>query len=71
MRVAGRNTHSLRPGLRLQQALKLVQFNRQCDEVMYWIRDKVGEGDSCIHQFYPDFRRRVYKQRFDKYICVI
>lgn len=27
-------------GLKLQQALVLVQFNRQCDEVMFWINDK-------------------------------
>ncbi|XP_053212819.1 spectrin alpha chain-like [Panonychus citri] len=27
-------------GLKLQQALLLVQFNRQCDEVMFWINDK-------------------------------
>lgn len=27
-------------GIRLQQALKLLQFLRQCDEVLYWIRDK-------------------------------
>ena len=27
-------------GLRLQQALVLVQFMRQCDEVLFWINDK-------------------------------
>ena len=27
-------------GLKLQQALVLVQFLRQCDEVMFWINDK-------------------------------
>jgi len=27
-------------GMRLQQALVLVQYQRQCDEVMYWINDK-------------------------------
>ncbi|XP_074654192.1 spectrin alpha chain-like [Tubulanus polymorphus] len=27
-------------GQRLQQALKLVQFLRECEEVMFWIRDK-------------------------------
>ena len=27
-------------GLRLQQALTLVQFLRQCDEVLFWINDK-------------------------------
>lgn len=28
-------------GMKLQQALVLVQFLRQCDEVMFWIKDKV------------------------------
>lgn len=28
-------------GKKLGQALKLLQFIRQCDEVLYWIRDKV------------------------------
>jgi len=28
-------------GMKLQQALVLVQFLRQCDEVMFWINDKV------------------------------
>ncbi|KAI6173416.1 Spectrin protein 1 [Aphelenchoides besseyi] len=27
-------------GMKLQQALKLLQFIRQCDEMLYWIRDK-------------------------------
>ncbi|CAI4227013.1 unnamed protein product [Auanema sp. JU1783] len=27
-------------GVKLQQALKLLQYIRQCDEVLYWIRDK-------------------------------
>lgn len=27
-------------GMKLQQALVLVQFLRQCDEVMFWITDK-------------------------------
>jgi spectrin alpha len=27
-------------GVRLQQALKLLQFIRQCDEMLFWIRDK-------------------------------
>jgi len=29
-------------GVKLQQALVLVQFLRQCDEVMFWINDKVS-----------------------------
>ena len=28
-------------GLKLQQALQLIQFIRECDEVMFWINDKV------------------------------
>lgn len=28
-------------GMKLQQALVLVQFLRHCDEVMFWINDKV------------------------------
>lgn len=28
-------------GMKLQQALVLVQFLRHCDEVMFWIHDKV------------------------------
>ena len=32
-------------GTRLQQALRLVQFMRECREVMFWIADKVrGPG---------------------------
>lgn len=30
-------------GMKLQQALVLVQFLRQCDEVMFWINDKVSD----------------------------
>ena len=29
-------------GMKLQQALQLVQFIRECEEVMFWITDKVG-----------------------------
>jgi len=28
-------------GIKLQQALKLLQFMRKCDEMLYWIKDKV------------------------------
>jgi spectrin alpha len=27
-------------GIKLQQALKLLQFIRQCDEMLFWINDK-------------------------------
>lgn len=33
-------------GLKLQQALQLIQFIRECDEVMFWISDKVGIVES-------------------------
>ena len=32
-------------GTKLQQALKLVQFVRECNEVMFWIHDKVRSND--------------------------
>ena len=32
-------------GTRLQQALRLVQFMRECREVMFWIADKVRVPD--------------------------
>ena len=32
-------------GLKLQQALRLVQFIRKCKEVMVWIHDKVSVID--------------------------
>ncbi|CAJ0583549.1 unnamed protein product, partial [Mesorhabditis spiculigera] len=32
--------HLQQKGLKLDQALKLLQFTRQCDEVLRWIRDK-------------------------------
>ena len=32
-------------GTRLQQALRLVQFMRECREVMFWIADKVRIPD--------------------------
>lgn len=36
-------------GMKLQQALVLVQFLRHCDEVMFWIHDKVKLA-SDVHQ---------------------
>lgn len=35
-------------GVKLQQALVLVQFLRQCDEVMFWINDKVNKQTKYI-----------------------
>uniref|UniRef100_A0A1I8B6Y0 Spectrin alpha chain n=1 Tax=Meloidogyne hapla TaxID=6305 RepID=A0A1I8B6Y0_MELHA len=29
-------------GIKLQQALKLLQFMRKCDEMLYWIKDKIA-----------------------------
>lgn len=57
--------HPTIAGLRLQQALKLVQFNRQCDEVMYWIRDKVSVFTMCTFDRNMYFRRKACKLRFD------
>ena len=39
-------------GTKLQQALKLVQFMRECREVMFWINDKVctfSETTYCLY----------------------
>lgn len=38
-------------GMKLQQALVLVQFLRQCDEVMFWINDKVTPL-YCLNKFH-------------------
>lgn len=37
-------------GLKLQQALVLVQFLRQCDEVMFWINDKVSTSLNYLYK---------------------
>ncbi|CAG2067974.1 unnamed protein product, partial [Timema podura] len=39
-------------GMKLQQALVLVQFLRQCDEVMFWISDKVKTTSHHINVQY-------------------
>jgi len=38
-------------GVKLQQALVLVQFLRQCDEVMFWINDKVNIKLNIFNMF--------------------
>jgi len=54
-------------GLRLAQALKLVQFNRQCDEVMYWIRDK--EAFVTAEEFGQDLEHvEVLQRKFDEFL---
>lgn len=39
-------------GMKLQQALVLVQFLRHCDEVMFWIHDKVCFDEYCVLEIY-------------------
>ena len=50
-------------GLRLQQALTLVQFLRQCDEVLFWINDK--EAFVTAEEFGLDLVRFFYLNSTD------
>ncbi|MPC51704.1 Spectrin alpha chain [Portunus trituberculatus] len=53
-------------GMRLQQALVLVQFQRQCDEVMYWINDK--ETYVTSEEFGVDLEHvEVLQRKFDEF----
>ncbi|CAG0916965.1 unnamed protein product [Notodromas monacha] len=53
-------------GLKLQQALVLVQFLRQCDEVMFWITDK--EAIVSSDEFGHDFEHvEVLQRKFDEF----
>ncbi|XP_037798638.1 spectrin alpha chain-like isoform X2 [Penaeus monodon] len=53
-------------GMRLQQALVLVQFQRQCDEVMYWINDK--ETFVTSEEFGIDLEHvEVLQRKFDEF----
>ena len=53
-------------GMRLQQALVLVQFQRQCDEVMYWINDK--EAYVTSEEFGVDLEHvEVLQRKFDEF----
>jgi len=53
-------------GLRLQQALVLVQFTRQCDEVLYWVTDK--ETFVTSEEFGTDLEHvEVLQRKFDEF----
>ncbi|CDW52174.1 Spectrin alpha chain [Trichuris trichiura] len=54
-------------GLRLQQALKLLLFTRQVDEVMYWILDK--EAFVTTEEFGQDLEHvEVLQKKFDDFL---
>uniref|UniRef100_A0A914P3Y4 SH3 domain-containing protein n=3 Tax=Panagrolaimus TaxID=55784 RepID=A0A914P3Y4_9BILA len=54
-------------GVKLQQALKLLQFNRQCDELLYWIRDK--EAFVTSDDFGTDLEHvEVMQRKFDDFL---
>ena len=53
-------------GLKLQQALVLVQFLRHCDEVMFWINDK--EAFVTTDEFGHDLEHvEVLQRKFDEF----
>ncbi|XP_077298885.1 alpha spectrin [Arctopsyche grandis] len=53
-------------GMKLQQALVLVQFLRHCDEVMFWIRDK--ETFVSVDEFGQDLEHvEVLQRKFDEF----
>ncbi|KMQ97932.1 spectrin alpha chain [Lasius niger] len=53
-------------GLKLQQALVLVQFIRHCDEVMFWIHDK--EAFVTTDEFGHDLEHvEVLQRKFDEF----
>lgn len=53
-------------GQKLQQALILVQFLRQCDEVMFWINDK--EAFVTTEEFGQDLEHvEVLQRKFDEF----
>ncbi|GMR45924.1 hypothetical protein PMAYCL1PPCAC_16119, partial [Pristionchus mayeri] len=54
-------------GKKLGQALKLLQFIRQCDEVLYWIRDK--ESFVSIEDMGMDLEHvEVLQRKFDDFL---
>lgn len=56
-------------GDRLQKALKLLQFTRQCDELMYWIKDK--EAFVTTEEFGQDLEHvEVLQRKFDEFLKV-
>lgn len=53
-------------GLKLQQALVLVQFLRHCEEVMFWIKDK--EAFVTADEFGQDLEHvEVLQRKFDEF----
>jgi len=53
-------------GMKLNQALVLVQFFRQCDEVMFWINDK--EAFVTTEEFGHDLEHvQVLQRKFDEF----
>ena len=53
-------------GMRLQQALVLVQFLRKVDEVMFWINDK--EAFVTAHEFGTDLEHvEVLQRKFEEF----
>ena len=53
-------------GLRLKQALRLVQFVRECNEVMFWINDK--EAFVSSEEFGQDLEHvEVLQKKFDEF----
>lgn len=53
-------------GMRLQEALILVQFLRQCDEVLFWINDK--EAFVTAEEFGSDLEHvEVLQRKFDEF----
>ena len=53
-------------GMRLQEALILVQFLRRCDEVLFWINDK--EAFVTAEEFGSDLEHvEVLQRKFDEF----
>jgi len=53
-------------GLKLQQALRLIQFVRECDKIMFWINDK--ETFVTSDEFGQDLEHvEVLQKKFDEF----
>jgi len=53
-------------GLKLQQALRLIQFMRECDKIMFWINDK--EAFVTSDEFGQDLEHvEVLQKKFDEF----
>lgn len=62
-------------GVKLQQALKLLQFQRQCDDIMFWINDKEAfvtsdelgrdlEHVEVLQRKFDEFQKEMASQEF-------